>query len=102
MPKTVDEPLLLAAHSGVQFITRYLNLNDASRFRRAFVERSQPGSEPNRRSGGVLPDWDPEDPSKQGDPLDKRSNDDAYAVRPENALEPYLGKWVPVPYLAGK
>jgi hypothetical protein len=99
MPYSDDEPLQLVPHSGVQFITRFLNLAEASRFRRAFVERSEATAEADRRRVYLLQDWDPEDPSRQGDTLQPLANDDSYAIRPENALEPYLGKWVPVPYL---
>jgi hypothetical protein len=92
----------LVPHSGVQFVTRFLNLPDAARFRRAFIERSDdPRAEPTRRNVWLYPDWNPDDPAQQG-VLEEQSGDERYTINAERALEPYLGKWVPVPYLRVK
>jgi hypothetical protein len=98
------EPAIrLAPHSGVQFVTRHLNLPDASRFRRSFIERSEnPGAEQTRRNVWLLPDWSPDDPSRQGITEDEQEGEERYTINAEKALEPYLGKWVPVPYLRAK
>ncbi len=94
-----ETTLQLVPHSGVQFITRFLNLPDAARFRRAFIEHSEnPGAEPTRRNVWLYPDWSADDPSRQGI-LEEQPGDERYTINAEKALEPFLGKWVPVPYL---
>jgi hypothetical protein len=93
-------PTELTPHSGVQFMTCHLNLPDAARFRRMFVERTmETGRERNMRSVWLYPNWSADDPSRQGDALDDRPGDESYVIKAEQALEPYIGKWVPVPYL---
>jgi hypothetical protein len=98
-PDREDYPMQLVPHSGIQFITRFLDLANASRFRRMFVERPD---EPNRAQGEprvwLYADWKDDDPSQQGI-LPELDRDERYTITAEKALEPYLGKWVPVPYL---
>jgi hypothetical protein len=97
-----DYPIQLVPHSGIQFITRFLDLANASRFRRMFVERpEEPEKSSNTRRVWLYADWNDDDPSQQGI-LPELDWDERYTINAEKAIEPYLGKWVPVPYLRTK
>ncbi|WP_114007997.1 virulence factor SrfB [Cohaesibacter intestini] len=89
----------LVPFSGIQFVTRELDLSQLTAFKPYFIERifeaDRPGEDPYRR---LLQGWNEEDPD--GDPPhEEQGNDIGYGISKTAALEPFLGKWFPVPYL---
>ncbi len=98
-PTNPIDAVLLAPHSGTQFIEYSLNLDTVGRFSRRFIERSFVEEEFN---GDIpirlLQGWDENEPSQDSDGQD-RPDDIIYAISREKALEPFLNKWTPVPFL---
>jgi hypothetical protein len=97
-PDREEYPMQLVPHSGIQFITCFLDIGQASRFRRSFVERPEDESRQKDPRVWLYADWNDDDPSQQG-VLPELDRDERYTITAEKALEPYLGKWVPAPYL---
>lgn len=91
-------PVQLVPHSGIQFVTKFLDLGKADRFRRAFIEREETRLDQKNPRIWLIANWDERDPARQGI-VDERDADDTYSVSRDQAIEPYLGKWVPLPYL---
>ena len=96
---TIFAETVLVPFSGIQFVTYSFDLNRVSGFKPRFIERPFPDE---RTEAGIpwklLQGWNELDPS--GDPPNvEKAEDDAYDVTKTGALEVFLGKWVPVPYL---
>lgn len=90
---------LLAPNSGVQFISRSFDAGQA-RLTRRFVERpAAVGS--NEETVRVIldPAYDPRDPESDINiPYYRDSRE--YTVSQNDALAPFLNRWVPVPFIA--
>ena len=98
-PTNPTDTVLLAPHSGTQFVEYSLNLDAVGRFSRRFIERSFPEEE----ADGDIPirllqGWDENDPTQDAQGQD-RHDDLIYTISREKALEPFLNKWIPAPFL---
>lgn len=97
-----SETIRIAPHSGVQFLVYGFDLATTPRFAaRSFIEHTDPRAAP--RNGVVpielRPHWNDEDPD--GDPaFSPKGQDNVYDISTQKALEPFLGQWVPIPFLA--
>ncbi|HTR87529.1 MAG TPA: virulence factor SrfB, partial [Reyranella sp.] len=98
----LPETLVLVPNSGVQFVEYGFHLDRVPRFQRPFIEREFP-QERDQRTGEIparlLAGWN-EDFPETGEPPPRDYTDRVYELSPVRALEPFLGKWVPVPYVA--
>ncbi|ODN70709.1 virulence factor SrfB [Methylobrevis pamukkalensis] len=97
------EDLVLVPNSGIQFLRLSLDLDAVARFDRPFIERAYDTGA--RRADGtpvpswrLLAGWNPDDPSEPPD-NEPEDDDHVYTINKQKALEPFLGKWVPVPFL---
>ncbi len=96
------ETIRLAPYSGVQFIVYGFDMAKAPRFAaRSFIEHVRIEATP--RDGpppiDLRPHWNDEDP--EGDPpFSPMGRDNLYDISAQKAMEPFLGRWVPVPFLA--
>jgi hypothetical protein len=93
--------LKLAPHSGVQFLAFDFDLDKTGRFSRSFIEHRRMDL---RAVDGVTPielrpNWNDDDPELDP-PFPSHGNDEVYEISKQKALEPFLGRWTPVPYLA--
>lgn len=98
-PVNPTETVVLVPHSGVQMLEYSMDLSNIGRFSRRFVERQYPQEADGTRIPVRLRQgWNEEDPSRESDdPV--HESDSVYEINREKALEPFLGKWVPVPFL---
>lgn len=91
--------VLLVPHSGVQFVEYAFDIDGIARFSRRFIERQFTDEQ---KSGEIpvrlLQGWNDDDPALESDE-ELRATDVEYTINKEKALEPFLNKWVPVPYL---
>lgn len=85
------QSISLVPHSGIQFVSDHFDLDTTPRFSRTFLERKIDNNIT------LHPGWRFEDPD--GEPPPRVAGDTDYDVSKERALEPFLGQWVPVPYL---
>lgn len=93
-----DRTITLAPHSGVQFLELSLDFARVARFSRDFVERPDKVALGAEQRTTLLGLWNEDEPD--GEPaLLPESGDDEYSLGKEKAVEPFLGKWLPVPYL---
>ncbi len=101
-PGDLPETLILVPNSGIQFVEYAFHLDKVPRFQRPFIEREFV-NERDARTGEVparlLAGWNEDDPDS-GEPPPSDFGDRLYSLTPVRALEPFLGKWVPVPYIA--
>lgn len=101
-PAALPETLILVPNSGIQFVEYSFHLDKVPRFQRPFIEREFP-DERDAQTGEIpvrlLAGWNEEFPDTGEPPLTQYS-DRIYSLTPVRALEPFLGKWVPVPYIA--
>ncbi|WP_372423384.1 virulence factor SrfB [Salinarimonas chemoclinalis] len=101
-PVNPKETIVLAPHSGVQFVEYAIDFDAVGRFSRRFIERKYPDEVVD---GDVVwrifRGWSEENPREEWeDPHNPvREDDEVYEINREKALEPFLGRWVPVPYL---
>ncbi|MEO9777232.1 virulence factor SrfB [Roseibium sp.] len=102
--ETSNSDFILVPNSGVQFVTLKLNIERLNSFSRKFIERCGPlaqtgeGEQQQQAQWQLLKGWNSEDP--QGEPEHEPAGDDVdYDINKLRALEPFLEKWVPVPYL---
>lgn len=88
----------LAPYSGLQFLDFAFNIDETPRLTRSFLERRH--DEP-RADGLVRLTFHPlENDEDESCPAFRlKDGDDQYEINKVRALEPFLGKWVPVPYL---
>lgn len=95
------ETVRIVPHSGIQFLNYALNADAGGRFSRTFIERQttgQPGAD------GIVPielrpGWNDDDPDAD-DSIAAGGTDVTYDINKQKALEPFIGHWVPLPYLA--
>ena len=98
----LPETLVLVPNSGVQFVEYGFDLDKVPRFQRPFIEREFPAerdSSTGQIPARLLAGWN-EDFPDTGEPPVTEFSDRIYTLTPVRALEPFLGKWVPVPYIA--
>ncbi len=98
----LPETLVLVPNSGIQFVEYAFHLDAVPRFNRPFIEREFP-NERDAKTGEIpvrlLAGWNEDDP-ESGETVETQFSDRVYALTPVRALEPFLGKWVPIPYIA--
>ena len=98
----LPETLILVPNSGIQFVEYAFHLDKVPRFQRPFIEREFP-KERDPKTGEVparlLAGWNESDPDS-GEPAPAEVGDRLYSLTAVRALEPFLGKWMPVPYVA--
>jgi hypothetical protein len=96
------ETISLVPFSGIQFLSYGFDMAKTPRFMaRSFIEHIR--QDATSRDGTVpidlRPGWNDENP--EGDPpFSPVGRDNVYDVSPQKALEPFLGRWVPAPFLA--
>jgi len=97
----MKEVITLVPHSGVQFVDAPFDLDQTPRFSRTFIERPDPnGGDDIFTRVRLYPGWNELDPD--GEAPKRSAGDVEYDISKQRALEPFLGKWVPVPYLRVK
>ncbi|PRX10057.1 UNVERIFIED_ORG: hypothetical protein BCL66_105243 [Martelella mediterranea] len=89
----------LVPNSGIQFIVYRFDLNAVNAFKLPFIERPYPAEQsapdvPWR----LLQAWNDIDPEDEP-PNSEQSGDEAYDINKNQAIEAFIGQWVPVPYL---
>jgi len=96
-----QETVRLVPHSGIQFLVLEFNLEEGPRFSRTFIEYKRvelvaaDGSYPVE----LRPGWNDDDMEAEP-PYKPQGADSTYDISKQKALEPFLSRWVPVPYLA--
>ena len=87
----------LVPFSGVQFVDYAFDVEAVGRFSRSFVERTEARrDEEDLKALIPLTGEDEEDARRLGQ---RQADDEEFAINKERALEPFLDKWVPVPFL---
>ena len=95
------EIIRIVPHSGVQFLVLDFDLETGPRFSRPFIEHKRldevdaDGTFPVE----LRPGWNDDDPEAEP-PFTAKSTDSVYDISKQKALEPFLSRWVPVPFLA--
>ena len=91
----------IVPHSGLQFLTYEFNIDQVPRFSRPFIEHKLLDQvEPDGTFPVELrPGWNDDDP-EGAPPFAAKSTDSVYDVSKQKALEPFLSRWVPLPFLA--
>lgn len=95
------KPITLVPYSGIQFLTFGFNVKDGPRSALSFIERPQlkdrkpDGSVPVR----LLPAFDESSPDAEAR-FKPQGGDDEYDISSSKALEPFVGRWVPMPFFA--
>jgi len=98
-----NSDFILVPNSGVQFVTLKLNIERLGSFSRKFIERCKilenaGDADTQAAQWQLLKGWNSVDP--KGEPENEPAGDDVdYDISKQKALEPFLEKWVPVPYL---
>ncbi|MGU3496676.1 virulence factor SrfB [Xanthobacteraceae bacterium A53D] len=92
------EALTLIPQSGVQFVEYGFNLAETGSFSRTFIERPLPPAPGRQGEVELLPNWNERNPTAEP-PHEARATDDEYSVSKAKAVEVFLGRWVPVPFL---
>jgi hypothetical protein len=99
--RSYAEIIRIVPHSGVQFLVLDFDLESGPRFSRPFVEHKRldevdaDGSFPVE----LRPGWNDDDPDADP-PFAAKATDSVYDISKQKALEPFLSRWVPVPFLA--
>jgi hypothetical protein len=96
-----SEILKIAPHSGIQFLVHGFDIEKTGRFSRSFIEHRRMDL---RGPDGVTPielrpNWNDDDPELDP-PFPAKGTDQIYEISKQKALEPFFGKWTPIPYLA--
>ncbi|MEO0344464.1 MAG: virulence factor SrfB [Pseudomonadota bacterium] len=94
--KLRDE-ITLVPFSGIQMLDFGFNIDEVSQRPSQFIERitDEQDGQPILTLYPLTGDED-----RDADVLDaRREDDDDYSIRPNAALEPFLEKWVPIPFL---
>jgi hypothetical protein len=87
----------LVPFSGIQFVDYAFDSEAIGRFSRSFVERTEARREEDDLKALIpLTGEDEEDARRLGQ---RQPDDEEFAINKERALEPFLDKWVPVPFL---
>lgn len=93
------DTITLTPQSGVQFVEYGFDVGKTPRFTRSFIERQgdkKTGSEEVEYT--LLPNWDDGDTNAEP-PHAVGPSDDEYDITKQRALDVFMGKWVPVPFL---
>ena len=101
MERADGKPITLVPHSGVQFLPFPFDLEAAPRGTRTFIERARPDrvGPDGLPDVQLLPGYHETDP--EGDPPHRAgAGDDEYDVSNAKALQPFVGRWVPMPFFA--
>ncbi len=94
----VGDAITLVPQSGIQFVEYGFTLAGTSQFSRSFIERmtrNAPGEQAEYR---LIPNWDDQNPGAEL-PHEAGVEDDEYQISKTRALDVFLGRWVPVPFL---
>ncbi|HUZ66315.1 MAG TPA: virulence factor SrfB, partial [Beijerinckiaceae bacterium] len=97
-----QETVRLAPFSGVQFLVYGFNADRVARFTpRAFIEHPQVErtSADGKTPIELRPGWNDLD-AEAPPPFTPKGRDRGYDISAQRALEPFLGKWIPAPFLA--
>ncbi|PLW78200.1 virulence factor SrfB [Cohaesibacter celericrescens] len=96
---TIFADITLVPFSGIQFVSNSFDINRLNAFRLHFIERPYPDEATEEGvPWKLLQGWNEEDANE--DPPNVEQGDDlGYDINKMGALEPFIGKWVPVPYL---
>jgi hypothetical protein len=87
----------LVPFSGIQFVDYAFDIEAVGRLSRSFVERTEARrEEADLKTLIPLTGEDEEDARRLGQ---RQPDDEEFAINKERALEPFLDKWVPVPFL---
>ncbi|MGH6916492.1 MAG: virulence factor SrfB, partial [Geminicoccaceae bacterium] len=87
----------LVPFSGIQFVDYGFDSEAIGSFSRKFVERTEARREQDDLKTLIpLTGEDEEDARRLGQ---RQADDEEFAINKERALEPFLDKWVPVPFL---
>jgi hypothetical protein len=103
MNSLTRETIRIVPHSGIQFLTYDFDLESLPRFSRSFIVHRRidavaaDGSIPLE----LRPGWNDDDPEADA-PIPPKASDVTYDISKQKALEPFVGHWVPVPFLAVK
>lgn len=92
---TIFADITLVPFSGIQFVEYGFDLNQLNSFRLHFIERPFPQEATEEGVPWKLLESNPND----DEPEQEQMDDISYDINKIAALEPFLGKWVPVPYL---
>lgn len=94
------ESLTLVPDSGIQFVEYGFDLSNSPRVTRNFIERPLPATlRPNGEIDfELIANWDDDDPDGL-QPFQAAAGDNDYSITKERSLEPFLGQWLPVPFL---
>src|SRR5690349_869935 len=99
----LPDTLLLVPNSGIQFVEYPFNVDGVAKLNRSFVEREFP-KEIDQATGKMrvrlLQAWDDADPEREPTVQPKGADREYKWSGAEKTLEPFLNKWIPVPYLA--
>jgi hypothetical protein len=97
------EAIRIVPHSGIQFLVYDFNLEKSPRFSRSFIEHKRTESVAPDGSVAVelRPGWNDDDPEADP-PFLATGGDIVYDISKQRALEPFLSRWVPIPFLAVK
>ncbi|WP_119306909.1 virulence factor SrfB [Cohaesibacter haloalkalitolerans] len=92
---TIFADITLVPFSGIQFVDYSFDLNQLNSFRLHFIERPYPEEATEEGVPWKLLQSDPDDDNGEVEQMD----DIGYDMNKIAAIEPFLGQWVPVPYL---
>ena len=94
------ETIKLVPHSGIQFVRFSFDFENTPRFSRPFIEhRETPASGTPKVE--LRPGWNDDIPENDP-PFVASGTDNSYDISKQKALEPFLNRWVPVPFLASQ
>lgn len=89
----------LVPHTGIQFLQFPFDIEAVRQFDRPFIERSYPNPSGGDVEIRLHPGWNEHDPAGPAPYVADQMGDDTYKISRQAALEPFLEKWVPVPWL---
>lgn len=94
------DTITLVPQSGIQFVELGFDLGRTEKFSRNYLERPVAGKPDgsSEREYQLIPNWNDED-IKADPPHMAEATDDEYSVSKDKALDIFLDRWVPVPFL---
>lgn len=94
------DTITLVPQSGIQFVEYGFDLARTDKLSRTFIERpiGDKADGSGEKEFQLVPNWDDEQP-KADAPHIPDANDDEYSISKERALDVFLNRWVPVPFL---
>ncbi len=99
--RAASEILRITPHSGIQFLGFGFDLESIGRFSRSFIEhkRTEKRGADSAIPVELRPNWNDDDPDLDP-PFPPKGADEVYEITKQKALEPFLNRWTPIPYLA--